>query len=734
MISLNTMPASSREIKSFFYSQYFSDGLRISLGLLLPAILFGQFNMLQTGLTLSLGAACMTVIDNPGPLMHKRNAMLAGNALVFVVAVVTGFARFNFWVLGAEVTILCFLFSMLNVYGNRAATVGTAGLFAMIFIMDKNLERGHILFFSLTVLAGGIWYMIMSLLFFGIRPYRAAQQAMGENIYDIASFLRIKADFYLPETNVDENYNKLVSKQIMVSQHQDNLREMLFKSRLLVKESTNYSRMLLLTFIDLVDLFEQIMATHYDYSHMREQFKDTDILEDVGKLLHRMANELENVGYAVLSNTSYQMTERFNTDLEGLKASIDQLKASNHPGSNLVLKKILINLRDLDQKITNIYRYHKVRASKRLIDNPHQVDYAKFVAHQDYSPRVLLDNLNLHSATFKFALRVSLVCLLGFIITKSSALIHLINAVTGREIGFGQHSYWVLLTIVVIIKPAFSLSKQRNFERLIGTILGGIIGIGILTFVSNDTAQLIILAVLMIGAYSFVRTRYMIGIMLMTPYVLILFRFLGVGHLNIAEERIADTILGSVIAFAANYTLFPTWESEQLRVYLSEVITANVNYLIKIAETVTGASVNTTEYKLARKEVYIKSANLSAAFERMTSEPKSKQQKSKDVHKFVVLNHIFSSYISTIASGLSAKEFHKSRPVYMRQLKRSIATLNDCAKKLGGQPIEFTGGDKTPAEAIVTEPAGDEKLLKEQLDFIYKISNDILKITDSILQ
>ena len=28
----------------------------------------------------------------------------------------------------------------------------------------------------------------------------------------------------------------------------------------------------------------------------------------------------------------------------------------------------------------------------------------------------------------------------------------------------------------------------------------------------------------------------------MTPYVLILFKFLGVGHLDIAEERVVDTI------------------------------------------------------------------------------------------------------------------------------------------------------------------------------------------------
>lgn len=722
-----------REIKSFFFSQYFSDGLRISMGLLFPAVIFAQLGMLSTGLTISLGAVCMSVIDNPGPVIHKRNAMLIGNAVMFFVLVLTGYARFNLWVLGAEVTILSFLFSFLLVYGNRAAAVGTAGLLAMIFIMDKGIERNMIWIDSLIVLSGGIWYMLMSLLFFGIRPYRAAQQALGENISDIVSFLRIKADFYLPETNIDDNYHKLVSKQIQVSQHQDAVRELLFKSRLVVKESTNYSRMLVLTFVDLVDLFEQIMATHYDYNHMREQFGRLGILEDIGRLLHRMGDELDNIGYAVLSNTSYHSNIKFNTDLEDLKAKIDIINANEHTGSVLVLKKVLINLRDLNQKIINIYRYHKARASKTLLDNPYQVEYDKFVAHQDFSPRLLLDNLNFKSSIFKFALRVSVVCLAGFIITKSSALLHLINAITGRSIVFGQHSYWVLLTIIVIIKPAFSLSKQRNYQRLIGTIIGGAIGVVILTFVNNDTAQFIILATLMVGAYSFIRVNYIVSIILMTPYVLILFKFLGVGHLNVAEERIIDTIIGSVIAFAANYLLFPSWESEQIKQNLHEVLTANVNYLIKIAESINGSPVSTTEYKLVRKDVYIKSANLSAMFERMASEPKNKQHKSKDVHRFVVLNHILSSYIATLASSVAGKDLHKSRVENLKLIKRSITILNDSAKKLGGMAIEFTG-EKTGAETTdLPELTADEKLLNEQLGFIHKISTDLAKMTDTFL-
>lgn len=725
------MKLKSREIKSFFYSQYFSDGLRISAGLLLPALIFAQFNKLDLGLTLSLGAVCLSVVDSPGPVLHKRAALAISALLVFVVAIITGFARLNVVTLGVEVALFSFLFSMLTIYGNRAASVGTAGLLTIIFVMDRGLQAHEVLKYSLTIFAGGIWYMLMSLIFFGIRPYRAAEQALAENIEDIVKFLRIKGDFYLPETDIDSNYRKLVSQQVTVSQHQDNVRELLFKSRLVVKESTNVSRMLLLTFVDLVDLFEQIMATHYDYATIREKFGSTGVLPLIGNLSHQMANELDNIAYSLLTGTSYRTTTDFSKELENLKNEIDQVQTKQNDASNLVLKKILINLRDLNQKIVNIGYYYNARIGGKLIESRRELQYSKFVSHQDYSPRIFLDNLSLKSAAFKHSLRVCAACMAGFFITKSSLLIIWVDAITGKKLMFGHHSYWVLLTIIVILKPGFSLSKQRNFQRLVGTIVGGLIGVLVLTAIHNVHAQFSFLVVFMVGAYSFNRTNYIISVIFMTPYVLILFKFLGVGHLNIAEERIADTIIGSIIAFVASYTVFPIWEFDQIKISLYEVLNANINYLIKIADEVTGKRTSTTDFKLARKEVYVKSANLSAAFERMTSEPKAKQRKAKDVHKFVVLNHILSSYLATIASGFSVRELHQAQSVNLKLVKRSINILSDSSKKLGGERIEFSA-DK--AKETAGQPSNeDDSIIKDQLDFIVKISNDIAKITDDIL-
>jgi len=710
------MNIQSREIKGFFYSQYFSDGLRISAGILIPALLFNYLNEFNLGITLSLGALCVSVVDTPGPVVYKRNGMLVCVVCIFLVAVATGFARQNPYTLGAAIAIISFIFSMLAVYGLRAAAIGTGALLTMVFMIEKSLPPEQVIWYSLTITAGGAWYLIFSVLFFSIRPYRAAQQALGESIADVVKFLRIKADFYKSGTDIDDNYRKLVSQQIQVSQHQDLVRELLFRSRVMVKESTNASRVLVLTFVDLVDLYEQIMATHYDYSEIRNRFGDTGVLDEIARLLDYMAHELETIGYAILSNRRHVRSHEFDAQLEHLKRRIDSLAETGN--SNLVLKKILINLRDLNKNIHNIFSYYNSRSSKELIKKPEEVEFTKFVTRQDYAPQEYLDNLTFSSASFRHAIRVSLSCIVGFV--ASHLFLH------------GHHSYWVLLTIIVILKPGFSLSKQRNYERFIGTIVGGAIGFLLLKYVPNTNAQFILFIALMIATYSFTRLNYTVAVIFMTPYVFLLFKFLGVTQMSLVQERIIDTAIGSGIAFISIYIILPRWEFEHVNEYLADVIHANANYLAKIAETITGQPVSLTDYKLARKDIYVKSANLSAMFERMTSEPKSKQKNVREIHKFVVLNHILSSYLANLGSGIAEKNLHKTPPENIRLIRKSIHVLNENAKRLGGEPVVFNCEKmQVVPEKPVLSP--DEALLKEQLGFVNKISNDIERVTDGIL-
>src|SRR4029079_10171225 len=176
------MQYQASEIKYFFYSQAFADGFRISFAILLPALLGAYFNFFQIGLTVSLGCMCVSLTDAPGPVIHKRNGMLFCSAFVFIVAILTGFARMNIYTLGLEIIATSFFFSMFNVYGIRAASVGNSGILIMILTMDAALSPPQVvLTHALLILAGGIFYTVVSLLLHALRPYRISQRALGDS-------------------------------------------------------------------------------------------------------------------------------------------------------------------------------------------------------------------------------------------------------------------------------------------------------------------------------------------------------------------------------------------------------------------------------------------------------------------------------------------------------------------------------------------------------------------------
>lgn len=698
----------SREIKSFIFGQYFSDGLRITVGVLLPSLIFYHLDLLHIGLTISLGAVCISIADSQGPVNHKRNGMLYCTALVFITALLTGLLNQFPFLIGLEILVLCFLYSMLSVYGNRASSIGTAALLVMILSIDQEaISSNGIWKHSLLILSGGIWYMILSLSLSQIRPFRLAQQAMGECIREVAGYVKLKADFYDIHSDFDENYKKLIAQQVIVHEQQDSVRELLFKIRLKVRESTPIGRLLIVVFVDIVDLFEQTMATHYDYLAIRKNYGSSAALREFNRIIIKMADELENLSYYIISNETPKPLHDFKPELEKLKASIDETEAL---GINvLVLKKILINVRNMLNRVEKIYAYF----NQKQISSPKDVDFSKFVSHQDYDFKIFKENLNLKSSVFRHSVRVALMCLTGFLISKLFPV--------------GYHSYWILLTILVILKPAYSLSKQRNIQRVIGTVIGGLIGAFILYLVKDQTSRFILLLIFMVGTYSFQRLNYIVSVLFMTPYILILFSVLGANNINIVKERVLDTFIGSFVALVSSFIVLPNWEYYQLKDIMKDVLIANYKYLHQVAERLSGKTPDITTFKLVRKDVYVSSANLGSAFQRMLSEPKSKQQNIKEIHKFVVLNHMISSYIATLIMNLDQYESTTADISHIRMVRKSLFSLSELIKSMGVH--DFEESEVTvPEIALVPNRSNDSQLLYEQLELVNKLIQDLQKL------
>lgn len=709
-----------RNIQDFLLSTYFADGLRITFGVLCPSLVLAQFGMLQYGMTLSLGALCISVVDSPGPIVHRRNAMLITTVLLFIISIVVGLTNKNIYITGTLLVVCSFIFSMFFLYGNRAASIGTAVLLIMVLSIDDVRPWQEVIFYAMLIFAGSIWYTLLSYFIYRIRPYRLVQQTLSDSILEVAEFLRAKAKFYHENTDYEKNYAQLLQLQVDVHEKQEEVREVLFKTREFVRESTPEGRFLLLVFVDMVDLFEQVMSTYYNYKQLHEQFDSVGILPRYERVINKIATSLDEIAFALKSSGTPSLAHHLVEDVAKLKEEITELENNSEQKYNtlglIALKNIEVNIENIVGRVKTINHYFNKSEKKNL--KSRDIDVEKFVTRQSFDAKLLVENLTFSSSTFRHSLRVAIVMLIGFVVAKSLDF---------------AHSYWILLTILVISKPGFSLTKERNYQRLIGTVVGAFIGMGVLVYVHDKNTLFVILLICMIGCYSFQRKNYVISVLFMTPYILILFDFLGMGSLSIARERIYDTLIGSGIALLASYSLFPNWEHEKLKEAMIEIIEANTKYFEEVTFLYFGENYNQTNYKLARKQVYVSTSNLSSLFQRMFSEPKSKQLYIQELHQFTVLNHLLSSYVATLS--LYKKE-HAFVYLNFEELKpmtdNTIYLLNQSADNLKIHKEQSSNVPLIRRKHEELQRNNEIIAIAEQFDLIQKVAYDIFKLSEKL--
>jgi uncharacterized membrane protein YccC len=262
----------------------------------------------------------------------------------------------------------------------------------------------------------------------------------------------------------------------------------------------------------------------------------------------------------------------------------------------------------------------------------------------------------------------------------------------------------------------------------------------------------VIMLLLMIGTYSFLRMNYMIAVILMTPYILVLLHLISnTNFQTILGDRVIDTVIGSGIAFLTNFLLVPTWEHEQIKNYMVQSLEDSRNYFTDISGAFIGKTFAVTQYKLSRKNAFVSLANLSDAFTRMLSEPKSKQKNSKLIHQLVVLNHMFVSHIATLSYYVKPLAEKYSSDDFIPLIDYAVKQLNEAKAIINEEAVNEETNKKTKDQALdrrvnkLMEKRREElqhgsintetrktlsefKSIVDQFNFIAKITTDIKKI------
>ncbi|WP_434110192.1 FUSC family protein [Paraburkholderia caffeinilytica] len=560
----------SVEIKKFLYSQYFYGGLRIAVGVSLPAILcLIVFHDRELGFTIATGALGACVVDMPGPLKYKHNEMLACTVIGFLSALATGLATVNPVALWCTVVPLTFLLSLIVVYGNRWPQISFATLFMMIMTLEEHFTPMQALVNASWILVGGLWYTYWSTFVSRWMMHRIEQQALAESVFACADYLLARAAFYDLDNDLDECYRNLVDKQITAVERQDAARDIVLRNLPKLKAGRLEPRraMLFNLFINTVDLHELFVGTHVDYSLVRTTFGGSDLLVFYRDLIRKSAADLEEIGLAVLQNQPPRIRVNVKAELRAIEFEIELMRkqdlATKNPEAysavSSTFRRIWSATRLIDKMRKSLSSDPSTTETELRLDQA----LSRFVSSRRVPFGQIFSNLTMASPSFRHALRVTIAVAVGFWLGR---LLPLTNA------------YWIVMTTVIILKPGYSLTKQRNGQRIIGTLIGCAASIALMIFVKEPHILLVVMFASMVMSYSLLLFNYTASVVFTSSYVLLMFHLLAPGSMRIIGERAIDTVVGCAIAIAASH-LFPYWEYRLMGKLVNNMINATRQYL-----------------------------------------------------------------------------------------------------------------------------------------------------------
>ncbi len=633
------MLITNKAYNNFINGRFFNEGLRLTFSIVLPALFFGFLGYLQIGLFLSIGALLVSVTDSPGPINHRFNGMLV---TIITTTVVSLFINLIYPALGLLLIfflVFGFLFSMLAVFGARAAAIGIASLLAAILAMHQPDKDFSIIWKTVYQLCGAIWYLCISILSYRIRPYKIVQQVMGEFVQDLSKYLHERAKFYDKNADLSAVNQHLLEQQVHIQQQQATLSEMLYKTRALVNESTHKGRVLMKIYIDLVQLLESIMTSFHSYNILHNVFDKTEVLAEIKANLHLLGNELFDLGIALKAERRVRLQPVLEEHRLALKAKYDTLRKTQMQAGNLeafvTLGRIIKNVERMSMQVEDLQVYSSYDKSI-VTRKPGHLPNENYAEKNDIRFSLLINNLSFASNIFRHSIRVALALVVGLAVARSLAI---------------GHGYWVLLTIAVILKPAYSLTKQRNKDRILGTVLGLLLAFLILLLAPGKYVLLALIIFFMLISFTFLRTNYFVNVLFMTAFI-ILFFFISfpanIGSLLV--DRFIDTLIGSGIALIASLFIVPVWEKQEILNSVKLLLIGQSNFLdvfIRIFEK--GEKVSMQEIRKSRRELLVSQANVSGAFSRMLSEPKRFQKNASQIQQFVAMSHILSSQFAALS-------------------------------------------------------------------------------------
>jgi uncharacterized membrane protein YccC len=659
-----SLPFNMPALRRLIYSHHFLSGARHGLCVIFA---FGLVTLAlgntSSGLIAGLGASCVAIIDQPGPKKRRIYEMFWGVILGGLTVALTGFASPYPLTLAIVVILLCFGLSMLQAFGQRGGVISLACLLLMTITLHTPLSVVQTLIHVLITMVGTVIYVLSSLVLGRLTQVQEEEQALTAALLATSDYVTQRGLMCDPETDIDEGYSELMQRQSkMIASHQA-VRDTLLPNLNEKKLKRSYKRKITWNvFVDMVSLLDLFMGTQTDYKFLHRDMGQTDSLVFMRDALFKYANEIEHIAVTVTRGSRFT---HFNhhmgakAELRALDYELEKMQRRGfdvtHPETFSICFQITKRLKNIEIVLLRMREQLGSNRPMAVLEVEHLRHLpSEILTRNEYRFALLVDNLRWSSSVFRFALRLSTAVGVGMLVAVAFPSLQ-------------PHAYWMLISIIVIMKPAFSTTHQRNNGRLFGTVAGSGVSLLILIFTQDATILTAALIVSLILGSALILLNYLLSTFFMTISILLALYFLLPESFNLAGDRALEAVVGSLIAFACSY-LYPWWEARSIPKFAQTAREANAQYLIGVSQWLKAHRVFTIpptsadhlanlpqddlSWHLGRKNVYLALSNFTDSLQRMMLEPKTKQIHVAELNHLLIQNHTLVSRTSNIIEVL----------------------------------------------------------------------------------
>lgn len=532
--------------------------------------------------------------------------------------------------------ISCIGLILLGSLGRRYTTISYGCLVVSVYSMlGVHIFEEWYMQPSLLVI-GAAWYGLISTISFLLFPVREVQDRLAQSYSSLGNFLFAKSNLF----DVDMTAKSYQQSMIDLSLENgkliaifNNMKTVLL-TRLKGDRGQKDTRRSLQYYFVAQDIHERADSAHIDYPKLTKIFEHSDILFRFQRILSLQGKACQDLAESIMKRETYKHNIRFKHAFQNLKTSIIKLRSENQYDIVWVnaLSALYQNLKSIDAQLGNLETERHIKLDKaKHIENQLKDDDLK--GWDDIVIRIK-QHLTPESVLFRHAIRLSIVLLVAYIFVQLTNI---------------QYGYWILLTSLFVIQPNFNATKRRLRLRVIGTLIGIIIGYTVLYFIPSIEGQLLVLVLSGVLFFEFRSKQYAQATAFITILALINFNLDGLGF-SAALPRMIDTLIGCGIAWLGVMFIFPDWKFRRLPRTISRSLNAQCNYLAEVIEQYKSGRNNGLNYRIVRRAAHNTDAEVASLISTLATEPDFDPTQKSQAFEFLCLNHTLLSYIAALGA------------------------------------------------------------------------------------